>query len=300
MAWADRPYNDSYHDTQGFGGRLRMMSVVTWLIIINAAVYVLDTVLSGSMRGSAVVPHDWLNFNVDQAIEHVQLWRAVTYTFVHGGIFHIFFNMLALYFFGPMVESVLGGKRFLAFYLLCGAAGAALFTVLVYALPGLMFPAGMPAHWAQLIGASGCVMGVLIAGAMIAPDQQVMLLFPPIPMKLRTMAIVFVAIDFLAVAVGGSNAGGSVAHLGGAAFGFVLFKYRSVLGAVDRVGAIGDLGQKWKQHQTERQHQRQEQIDREVDRILAKVSEQGLQSLTDKEKRTLKRATESKRGGGGN
>ena len=108
------------------------------------------------------------------------------------------------------------------------------------------------------------------------------------------MAIAFIALDFLTVAVGGSNAGGSVAHLGGAAFGFVLFKKRAWLNVFEH--DFGNFGEKWKRQRVARRRHQQEQIEREVDRILAKVSHRGLQSLTEREKRTLKKATQSERG----
>lgn len=294
MAWADRLNRQGYRgDGPRFGGRLRMMSVVTWLIIVNAGLFVIDGILSSSMRAATISPGHWFTFSVDQAIGGLQVWRFVTYTFIHGGLFHIFFNMLALYYFGPMVEAELGGRRFAAFYLLCGIAGSALFTLLVFALPGVMFPAGSAATLAQLFGASGCVMGVLIGAAMIAPDQQVMLLIPPIPMKLRTLAIAFIGLDFLTVLVGGANAGGSVAHLGGAGFGWLLFQHRDWLNFANR-----DFGGQWRQRRNEHLQRKQDELEREVDRILAKVSGNGLQSLTEREKRTLKKATESRRGGG--
>jgi membrane associated rhomboid family serine protease len=131
--------------------------------------------------------------------------------------------MIALYFFGPMVESHLGSRRYLAFYLLCGIMGAAAYVLLW--LPGVL----VSAPWIPLVGASAGIFGVLIAGATIAPDTAVMLLFPPIPMSLRTLAWILIGIGVLTIVLGGPNAGGQAAHLGGAALGYLLIRRPNLL-----------------------------------------------------------------------
>ena len=98
-------------------GTLPVWSVSTWLIALNVAVFVLDIVLRGLLFRIG-------SFSAVTAVWELQVWRFVTFQFLHAGVGHIFFNMLALYFFGPMIENYLGPRRFLAFYLLCGAAGA--------------------------------------------------------------------------------------------------------------------------------------------------------------------------------
>src|SRR5690348_16828059 len=107
-------------------GRMRMWSVTTWLIAINVAVFVLDVVTGGLLR-------EWGCFSADTAIGGLQVWRFITFQFLHFGTWHIFGNMLALYFFGPMIERYLGSKRYLAFYLICGVAGAVMYLLLMYA-----------------------------------------------------------------------------------------------------------------------------------------------------------------------
>ena len=104
MAWDERPYYQDRPQQSGFGARLQGASVVTWLLGINAAVFLLDMVLTSGVRTQGISPFLWGNFNVEQGIFGFQLWRVVTYQFLHGGLLHILFNMIGLYFFGPMME----------------------------------------------------------------------------------------------------------------------------------------------------------------------------------------------------
>jgi membrane associated rhomboid family serine protease len=204
-------------------GRLSAWSVATWLIVINVAVFVLD-----GLTGRQLTLFGY--FSASTAIYGLQVWRFITFQFLHASISHIFFNMLSLYFFGPMVESYLGRRRFLAFYLLCGAAGAGMYLVL-WQLGFLQYGASTP-----LVGASAGIFGVLIAGATIAPDARVMLLFPPIPMRLKVLAWVLLGIAAFTVLTAGPNAGGQAAHLGGAALGALLIRRPQWLNFAEQLG----------------------------------------------------------------
>ncbi|MEM1208166.1 MAG: rhomboid family intramembrane serine protease [Planctomycetota bacterium] len=283
MAWEDRDY---YRDRprfgmSGMGGR----SVVTWLILINLGVWVLDTILTTASRGGPLIsPFYWGNFNVAQAVYGGQVWRFFTYQFLHAGLLHVAFNLIGLFFFGPMVEAWLGSRRFLAFYLLCGACGSVVFTALGF-VPGLLPSAGAP-----LIGASGAVFGVLAAAAVIAPRQEVLFMFI-IKMQIRTMVLIFLGIAVLSVILGSQNAGGEAAHLGGAVLGFVLIRNAGWLNWADGFSAP-DLKGAIDQHRRESVAKREAATEAEIDRILAKVSEHGLHSLTAKEKRILSSETE--------
>lgn len=287
MGWQDRHYNQ---DSGGGAmmGRLRGGSVVMWLLGINCAVFLIDNILaSGTRVGATPYLTYWGAFHVPSAVEGLQVWRFVTYQFLHGGFGHILFNMIGLYFFGPMMEQWWGSRRFLAFYLLCGVCGAVPMTLLVYA--------GVIPQQAWLVGASGSLYGILIGAAVLFPHQKVMLLIPPIPMTLRTMALVFLGISFVS-ALAGSNDGGNAAHLAGAALAYFLVKRPSLLNWADRFSpeAIqagytkGRYEKKLKQEQAHRV---------EVDRILAKVSDKGIASLTAKEKKILQQDTDRLRGG---
>lgn len=285
MGFQDRHYNQD-----GSGPRMggfRGGSMVSYLLIINCVVFVINGIFSmGTRVPEWMVPVLVGRFTVEHAIYGGQVWRFVTYQFLHDGLFHILFNMIGLYFFGPMMEQWWGSKRFLAFYLLCGVVGALPMFLLV--LLGV-FPASV-----GLVGASGALYGVLIGAATLYPNQTVQLLIPPIPMKLRTMAFVFMGISLLSV-IAGANDGGNAAHLAGAALGFVLVKRPGVLNWADRFSpqAIQDG---YTQGRYEKKIKQQQATRQEVDRILAKVSDQGLQSLTKREKKILQQDTDRLRG----
>ena len=163
-----------------------------------------------------------------------QLWRLISYQFLHANFGHVLFNMWALYFFGPAVELQMGGKKFLAFYLICGAAGA-LFSSLIGGLgligdmqTFLISPAGaepVAVHLWQLIplvGASAAIYGVMTATAILYPDVYISLIFPPVTLKLRTFAIIVILIASLTIVFNWSNAGGEAGHLGGIIMGAAL------------------------------------------------------------------------------
>ena len=169
-----------------------------------------------------------------------QLWRLVTYQFVHANMGHLLFNMWALYFFGPAVEQVFGPKRFLAFYLVCGVAGALCssllagldwYTTLPDGAQGLCqmlaehasyTGAVEPWQMMPLIGASASIYGVMVATAFLYPDVRISLLFPPVTLKLRTFALCVIGIAAATILFNLSNAGGEAGHLGGIIMGAVM------------------------------------------------------------------------------
>lgn len=240
MGFADRDY---YRDppSRGFG-TMNMWSVTTWLIAINVAVFVLDQFLQRQLA-------QWGYFSAATAIGGLQIWRFITFQFLHAGLGHIFFNMLSLYYFGPMIEQYLGRGRYLAFYLACGVAGAGAYFLLLM-LGMLNAGAGTP-----LVGASAGIFGVLIAAAFIAPNSTIMLMFPPIPMKLKVFAYVMIGIGFFVVLSNGRNAGGEAAHLGGAALGALLIRNPRWLNVFENGPVDGSrrLFSRWKQQRKWRQ-----------------------------------------------
>jgi rhomboid family protein len=310
MAWQDRHYNqDSFNSggrggfAGGIGGRLGGASVVTWLLGINCVVFLLDGVLSSGMRSQGLSPTYWGNFNVEQGLYGLQLWRWVTYQFLHDGFFHLLVNMIGLYFFGSMLEKWWGSRRFLAFYLLCGICGALLLSPIAINTPGLIFnldllhAQGVQPIQITIVGASGSVFGILAGAAVLFPHQRVMLLLPPIPMKLRTMALLFLGLAALSVIVGSDNAGGEAAHLGGALLGFVLVKNPGWLNWADRLSTSA-IQAGVNKGRFERKRKREVIDQTEVDRILDKVRNKGLASLSRKEKKTLNDATERQKRAG--
>jgi membrane associated rhomboid family serine protease len=168
-------------------------------------------------------------FSKARAIDQLQVWRFFTFQFLHASLGHLFANMLSLYLFGPIVENYFGRARFLAFYLITGCSGAV--TYLLLLLTGVLH-----GNDAALVGASAGIFGVLVAGAMLAPDATIMLLFPPIPLQLKYLALILVGWAAYTAFTNGSNAGGQAAHLGGAVVGYALMRYPQVLNVFERLG----------------------------------------------------------------
>jgi membrane associated rhomboid family serine protease len=209
------------------------ISITTWLIGINVAVFLLDRLLmsTGWRYGLTVGPYvvgefgplgAWGHFSMLTAVQHLQIWRFITFQFLHADLNHLIFNMLALYFFGPIAESYLGARRFIPFYLLCGVGGAVLYLLL------LMVGWRIGAPWVPLVGASAGIFGILIAAALVAPNITVMFMMI-LPMPLRTVAWLFIAIAVYTVVFMGNNAGGEAGHLGGAAMGWLLMQRPQLL-----------------------------------------------------------------------
>lgn len=202
-----------------------------------------------------------------------QVWRLITYQFVHAGIMHILFNMLGLFFLGPTLERHWGGKKFIIFYLSCGVAGGLFYMLLV----AVKFLSSGP-----MVGASGAILGMLAACAILFPHFIVFIVLFPVPIRVAAVGLTIMYLFF--VVTQGPNAGGHAAHLAGmaAGAGYVLsgpWRHRV------RVKITAD---------TQRNRvtsQRSLQI--EVDRILQKVHDSGIHSLTSREKKTLKQATEA-------
>ncbi len=243
--------------------------VVKWLLIINTAVFV-PSFMSKSLLG----PFFYTWFAVHPA-SPLQIWRLITYQFLHDfyGFGHIFWNMLILYFFGTMLERFWGSRKFLTFYLVCGSMGGVFYPLL--ALAGFL-----PA--AYLVGASGAIFGMLAAGAILFPRLRVLVMFV-VPVPLAVLAIILALISAMNL-FAGDNAGGEAAHLAGMATGVVYIvseSWRAKLKLKIRSGA-------WERKMTAHR-----KLELELDRILQKVHESGLHSLTQKEKKILKQATEA-------
>ena len=141
-------------------------------------------------------------------------WQLVSYAFLHGGMFHLFFNMLGLWMFGAELEQLWGQKRFIQF-LFAGVLAAAAAQLIVTAIAGSMTPT---------VGASGGLFALLLAFGMLFPDRIIMPLFPPIPMKARTFVIVFGALE-LVLGLMDTGSVAHCAHMGGMFGGFLMIRY---------------------------------------------------------------------------
>ena len=258
----------------------RRMTLVQILIIVNVVVFLFDSILQGSLRGQPLAPLVWGYFSFHKAIADFQIWRLFTYQFIHGGILHLVFNMIGLHFFGPFMETYFGRRRFLAFYLLCGVAGAVVMSALAF-VPGLL-GAG---PFTPLIGASGAIYGVLVGTATLHPDLPVRLLFPPIEMRMKTLVGVSIGIILLSLLAGSQNAGGEACHLGGAILGFLLVRHSDWLGVFDHGLRLPSKPARAKPPASITRVNRAD-----IDRVLDKISREGIHSLTDAEKRILEEA----------
>ena len=196
----------------------RLPPVIQALLIGNVAVFLLQLLL-GDDTFAPFMLWPLSDFDAFSPGKNFQIWQLLTYGFLHGGFSHLLFNMLALYMFGGPLEQTWGNKRFLTYYLVC-VAGAGLCQLLV---GWLMVSNGGDPY--PTLGASGGVFGLLLAFGMLFPNQRVMLLFPPIPMKARTFVIVFGALELVMGFTGWQLGVAHFAHLGGMLFGWLLIRY---------------------------------------------------------------------------
>jgi membrane associated rhomboid family serine protease len=202
-------------------------------------------------------------------------WTVITYMFLHAGLSHIFFNMLGLYFFGPRVESRMGSQRFIVLYLLSGLVGA-LFSF--FLAPG-----------SAVIGASGAVLGVLMAFARFWPREQLMI-WGIIPVEARWLVLIYAALDLWS-GFGGSRGGvANFAHLGGfaGAFLYLLYLERRQGARQFQKKAIPKVSDptlgNWRNVDRGSIHSVNKD---EVDRILDKINASGIGSLTPQERQFL-------------
>ena len=229
-------------------------------------------------------------------------WRFIGFQFLHFNWIHLLFNMIGLFFFGGIVESYLGRKRYLAFYLLCGVFGAILYLTLNLLgyiasdvigvdmrIPGLLFGG----TWVPLVGASAGIFGILMAGAYLVPREEVLMFFV-VPIPLRNLAYVLLLIAFVTVLTGGKNAGGEAAHIGGAIAGWYFIRHTHHLhGFFDLLGRADPTSHHYRRGDGAAGDRGSRQLDEsEVNRVLDKVHEKGLQSLSRAEKRVLQQASD--------
>jgi membrane associated rhomboid family serine protease len=218
----------------------------------------------------------------------VRFYTPVTYMFMHADFWHLLFNMLWLYWMGQIFEEFLGNKRILGLYLLGGLTGAVIFIGGYNLFP--LFSQTNALLTTNLVGSSACVMAVTAGAATIAPDYTIML-FGFVPVKIKWIAIFYAVLGFFGMV--GSNAGGEMAHLGGALFGFVYV--RQLKNGRDMIGAIAGLFKskpKLKVASTNRDKAASDTPRQdEIDRILDKISTDGYDNLSKQEKETLFRAS---------
>ena len=183
--------------------------VVLNLIIINVLIFMATALLPKA--GNTIM--EYCALSLGTPFFHV--YQFITYMFLHAIFVYIFFKMFAVWLFGRRVEYVLGQKRFLTYYMVCGI-GAALIQYLT-ALAFGEFPL-------VLVGASGAVMGLLLAFGVLHPNAVIMLLIPPIPMKAKWFVVIYGVIELFLGWRGGGNVA-HFAHVGGMLWGFLLLQW---------------------------------------------------------------------------
>ncbi len=210
------------------------------------------------------------------------LWQLVTYMFLHGGFFHLLFNMFVLYMFGSELEGVWGTREFLKYYFMTGV-GAGVLTVITS--PNSLIPT---------VGASGAIYGLLLAFGLLFPERYIYVYFL-IPVKAKYLVMIFGAIEFLAALSGRPSGVAHFAHLGGLLVGLVYLKRdwirRKLVEGIERRERKGVEVRRGP-------YEGRGDLESEVDRILRKISRDGMDSLTEEEKEILDEASRDYRADG--
>ena len=189
--------------------KLFLQSTTNRIIILTVICFVLTQALFAGAPNSFEL-YSWKT-------GYFGLWQLMTHMFLHGGFTHLLFNMLGLWFFGQVLERVWGGSRLLAFYLLCGVGAAVISQLVDHHLLNQIS--------GRMVGASGAIYGILVAFAMLFPNQKIMLIFLPVPIPAKIFVPILLLIDLTGGITGFSIFGGNIAHfahIGGAIIGFVL------------------------------------------------------------------------------
>ena len=217
----------SYNQNRGglFGN---MPTAIRHIIIINILVMIMTKLNADFMYGKFALFYPTSPF--------FHWWQPVTHMFMHGGFWHLLFNMYTLYLFGSVLERVWGTKKFLVFYFVTGIGAAAIHTGVEWLqMQSWLGQAAQGSIAAQTaihalkitptVGASGAIYGVLMGYAMLYPDSLLTLIFPPVTLKAKWFVLIFAAIELLTGVTGTGGGIAHFAHLGGLVFGFLLIWY---------------------------------------------------------------------------
>jgi membrane associated rhomboid family serine protease len=278
-------------------------SKINLLIGINVAVFLLINVpaileqlfITGFSQPSLIKTYsvEYLDMVASLPKLATRFWTPLTYMFMHDGVFHILFNMLWLYWLGQIFEEYLGNKKTIGLYIAGGLAGAAAYIAAFNLIPA--FTQTPEVLQIPILGASASVMAIVVATATLLPNYTIFLMFLG-PVKLKWIAIFYVVLDFLSIA--GPNAGGEIAHLGGALAGFIYIKqlqrgnnlgesFSNVFKTSPKIKVVSKNANYQKAGRSGNSAPQQD----EIDRILDKISQTGYDSLNKSEKETLFRAS---------
>lgn len=279
-------------------------NMLTRLIYINLGVYLL-VILFKIVQFLFQVPGDnllveWLALPADLSQLVFQPWSVISYMFLHQEFLHILFNMLWLFWLGKIFLEYLSGKQLLNVYLLGGLTGAAFFVLSYNIFP--VFNQVLPNSVA--LGASAGVLAIVVATAVYVPDYTVYLMFLG-RVKLKYIALVSVLLDFVFLVDG--NVGGHLAHIGGAAFGFLYISQIKKGKDISKgFGRMLDAVFSWfkakpkmkvtykKRGETDIEYNTRKNYEKkEMDKILEKIAKSGYESLNKKEKEILFRQSKN-------
>jgi membrane associated rhomboid family serine protease len=270
-------YDRAWYRSAPTRRRSSMTSAVKVLVIVNVVCFLIAGLLKG--RGWDPV-EGGLGMKPEDVVEKLYVWQIFTSMFLHDTdrLWHILINMLMLWMFGRHVERRLGPKTFLKFYF-----GAGILSGIAYVVIGLFTLPFVPA-----VGASGAVMGVMVYFTMLNPNVIVNLFFF-FPMRMIWATAIFVGYDlyFFVFAPPGATGVAHTAHLGGALFGYLYFRYAH---RIDRF--FMNLEMRAGKKVREKEVRRSADVDDEVERLLEKIHRSGIESLSDRERRFLREASE--------
>ncbi len=246
-------------------------SIVNKIVIANVIVFFLQMILirTNFQNFFALYPK--------YVLTRGYVWQFISYMFLHGRLFHLFFNMIVIWMFGTTLEQVWGSKRFLQYYFICGIGGAIFSFIFSYNIP--------------VIGASAAGYGILLAYGVLFPYNQIYI-WGIIPVRARTLVLILGAISFVSGIRGGSNIA-HFAHLGGMAAGLIYLKSDHRSNAL-----FNNLSKLWKNFPLKislKKDTPDEQYGYDtgkIDSILDKISEKGYENLSETEKRILEKYSE--------
>ena len=198
------------------------------LIIINLIVFVAYVLNKDFMISTFALFYP--------ASKYFRWWQIITHMFMHGGFWHIFFNMYTLFIFGSVIERMIGEKKFLILYFVCGLGAVALHTGVQWLQAQDLMrkiadgsstaaTAYQALKMTPTVGASGAIYGLLITYAMLFPSARLTLIFPPVTLSAKWWVIIFAVIELTTGVTGAVGGVAHFAHLGGMLFGFLLIKY---------------------------------------------------------------------------
>lgn len=260
-------------------------SAVKQLITVTVIISLLQWSFESILIYGALIP---------ETLASGQIWRLFTTLFLHGGFFHLLFNMMALYFFGPIIEQILGRRRFLHLYFLSGLSGSLLSSAVYW---GKMPPA-------IIIGASSAVVGVVIAACLIAPQSSLFVFPIPIPIKLWVAKYLLFAWEGIALLgeINGSRIDSiaHAAHFGGIVFGWIYLRKLAKYDTFQFANLLKIFKGKKRPnnhgfHFVDRDHSKTHGS-QSVDEVLDKMNKYGPRSLTPEDKAVLEAARRKLKG----